>query len=367
MEQKEKVSGTQVAVLLFIFITATLTLYVPSYSAREAKESAWLAVSVIPLVYGYLTLRVVYKLGCYFPELTFYQYCEVILGKFLGKGLGVIYIVAMMATNILILREFSDFLSLTTLPLTPQIFLLTTIVALASYGAYKGLEVIVRAVQFVFIIYSISSLTIILYALTNFKVARLLPILEEGVLPIIRGSIAPASWYGQIFVVAFIFPFVNKPKELKRKGTVTLVAITVFAILDVAITVGVFGANFTSSITFPIWYLANSIALGQLVQRIESFLLVFWICGIFIKATFFSFIVGLGITQVFGFKNTKAVLSTTAVIEVVIANNFFSGASLVQFIVCYIWPTVGIVFCFFIPLLLLAIAKLRMKHRSSPN
>ena len=367
MEQKVKVSGTQVAMLLFVFVTSTITVYVPSFTAKEAKESAWLAVSVIPFVYGYLTLRLIYKLGSYFPGLTFYQYCEVILGKLLGKGLGVTYIVAMLITNILILREFSDFLMITTLPLTPKIWLLTAIAALATYGAYKGLEVIVRAVQFIFGIYFLASIITLLLALTNFQVGRLLPVLDEGVLPILRGSIAPASWYGQVFVFSFIFPFVNKPKELKKKGTITLVAVTIFATLDVVVTVGVFGANLTTVYTVPFWVLAKSIDFGDIVQRIESFLLVFWLCGIFIKAAFFSWIIGLGITQVFGFKNTKAVLSITATFEVIIANTFLRNASLIQFLVSNVWPSFGIAFCFLIPLFLLLIARVRKKQRPTPS
>ena len=37
MEQKAKITGTQIAMLMFIFVTSTITIYVPGYTATEAK------------------------------------------------------------------------------------------------------------------------------------------------------------------------------------------------------------------------------------------------------------------------------------------------------------------------------------------
>ena len=362
MEQKAKITGTQVAMLMFIFITSTMTIYVPGYTAREAKESAWLAVSVIPFAFGYLTLWTVYKLGSYFPKLTIFQYCEVIMGKFLGKSLGMAYIIFLLVMDILVAREFSNFIRVTTLPLTPRIVLLTSLAALATYGAYKGLEVISRVSQFVLGIYLLGFTVVILGALTNFNVGRLLPVMEDGLLPIIRGSIAPSSWYGEICMVAMIFPFVNKPMELKRKGMIVLVAVTLFVTLDVVVTIGVLGSGLASAYVLPFWSMARSVEIGEVVQRLESFLLVFWITGIIVKEALLSYLICLGLTQVFNFKKTKVVLSLAAIFEVFIANFILGNTTQVQTILTDFWPYFGIVFELCIPMFLLAIFKLRKKH-----
>ena len=362
MEQKAKISGTQVATILFIFVTSTITIYVPAFTAKEAKESAWLATSILPFSFGYLTLWVIYKLGNYFPKLTLFQYCEVILGKFLGKGLGIAYIIFLLVMDVLVLREFSDFLIITTLPLTPRLLLLTSIVALATYGAFQGLEVIVRAVQFILSIYLLGFMITVLFALTNFKIGRLLPIMEEGLLPIIRGSMAPASWYGEICILAILFPFVNKPAELKRKGLIALVAITLFVTVDVAITLGVFGSSLSSTLILPFWSMTRSIEIGEVFQRLESFLLVIWITGIIIKATVLSLLIGMGITQVFGLKETKVglVLGITAVSELFIADGLLGNASQVSVILSSYWPPFAMLFELIIPTLLLGIRQVKM-------
>lgn len=138
MEQKEKVSGTQVGMLMFVFVTSTIIIYVPGFTAIDAKESAWLAASLLPFSFGFLTLWVVNKLGNYFPKLTIFQYCEVILGKFLGKGLEISYIIFLLVMDALVLREFSDFIVITTLPLTPKICLLTCILFVNVTIKVKG-------------------------------------------------------------------------------------------------------------------------------------------------------------------------------------------------------------------------------------
>jgi len=362
MEQKMKISGTQVAMLLFIFVTSTILIYVPNFTAKDAKESAWIAASVLPFAFGYLTLWVICKLGSYFPKLTIFQYCEVILGKFLGKCLEITYIIVLLIMDVLVLREFSDFLIVTTLPLTPRIWLLASIVALTTYGAYKGLEVIVRAVQFILGIYLLGFLLPVLFVLTNFEGGRLLPIMEDGLLPIIRGSMVPSSWCGEIFLLAMLFPFVNKPEELKRKGFIALVAITLFVTVDVAVTIGVLGSDLTSALTLPFWAVTKSIEIGEIVQRLESFLLVFWISGIIIKATLLSYLIGLGITQVFGCKRLKAVLGISAIFELFIADVILGNASQMSVILSSYWPPFGMIFELIVPTFLLGIARLRKKH-----
>jgi len=361
MEQNVKISGTQVAMLLFVFITSTLIIFVPNYTAQAAKESAWLAVSILPFSFGYLTLWVVCKLGSYFPKLTIFQYCEVILGKFLGKGLGLAYIMYLLVMDVLVLREFSDFINITTLPLTPRLWLLASIIALALYGAYQGLEVIARAVQFILGIYVVGFSITVLMALTNFDVARLLPVMEEGLLPIIRGSIAPSSWYGEIFILATLFPFVDKSAELKKKGTIALVAITLFVTVDVIMTLGVLGADLTSKIAVPFWTVARSIEIGEVLQRLEVFLLVIWVTGVIIKASLLCYLINLGITQVLGFKKLNLVLGTTAVTQLAITNFMLGNASQVSTILSNYWPPFGITFELVIPIFLLGICWLRKK------
>lgn len=365
MEQNVKISGTQVAMLLFIFVTSTLVIYVPAITAKDAKESAWLAASILPFAFGYLTLWVVFKLGSYFPTLTIFQYTEIIIGKFLGKGLAISYIIFLIVMDTLVLREFSDFLNMTTLPLTPRIWLLTSIIVLSTYGAYQGLEVIIRAVQFIMGIYLLGFISAIILGLSNFEVGKLLPFMEEGLLPIIRGSIVPSSWYGEICILAILFPFVNKPKEIKRKGIMALVAITLFVTIDVAVTIGVLGSTLTSSFAVPLWSMARSIDLGEVLQRLESYLLVFWITGVVIKATLLSYLICLGVTQVFGFKNTKIVLGITAGLELFITDVVLGNATQMHVILTNFWPPFGMVFELAIPGFLLGIAKLRKKHRTT--
>ncbi len=362
MEQKVKISGTQLAMLLFIFVTSTLVIYVPAFTATEAKESAWLAASVLPFTFGYLTLWVIYKLGSNFPTQTIFQYGGIIVGRFLGKGLGIAYIIFLLVMDILVLREFSDFLAMTTLPLTPRLWVLFSIVGVATYGAYQGLEVIVRSVQFVFGIYLGGFATAILLGLSNFEFGRLLPIMEEGLMPIIRGSIVPSSWYGEIVILAILFPLINKPKEIKKNGLIALVAITVFVTVDVAVTIGVLGSKLTSSFAVPLWSMARSIELGEVVQRLESFLLIFWITGVVIKTTLLTYLICLGFNQVFGFKNRKVVLGGVAVFELFIGEFMLGNASQMHVILQKFWPPFGMVFELGIPAFLLAIIKLRKKN-----
>ena len=353
--------------LIFVFITSTLVIYVPAITAEDAKQSAWFAASILPFGFGYLTLLAVFKLGSYFPKLTLFQYSGLIIGKILGKGLGVAFIIFLLVMQVLVLREFADFLAMTTLPLTPRVWVLASIILLATYGAYQGLEVIVRAVQFILGIYVSGFAIAILLALSNFEIGRLLPFMEEGLGPIIRGSIVPSSWYGEIVILAILFPFINKPREIKAKGLMALIAITVFVTIDVVVTLGVLGATLTSSFAVPLWSMVRSVELGDVLQRMESFLLVFWITGVIIKATLLTYLICLGISQVFGFKNSNAILGFIAAFELFITDVALGNSTQIHIILTKYWPPFAMVFELLIPASLLGIVKLRKKHRTKLN
>lgn len=85
-------SGTQIAALLFLTTVSTVNLFIPASLAQQAGESAWLVPLIIPPLVAYIVLLLAFKLHQRFPRLTLPQYSLIILGKYLGKFVGLLYI-----------------------------------------------------------------------------------------------------------------------------------------------------------------------------------------------------------------------------------------------------------------------------------
>jgi spore germination protein KB len=346
--------------LLFLMIMATVILFVPGITAEKAKQSAWMAPLLASGV-GFISLWVVWKLGQRFPGKTLPQYSEILVGKIFGKILAGGYVLFFLTVNVLVIREFSEFLTVTLLPETPGIVLTTAIVLVGVYSAAKGIEVIARMVQIILPLFIFTLLFMLVLAAPGMELGKLLPLMEGGVLPIVRASVAPASWYGEIVVLVMLLPMVNKPKEVKRKGVLALLAAAVFLTLDTVVTLAVFGPNLTGNVVFPFWFLVRYIEFGNYLQRVESLIVVLWVAGIVLKVALFSYLVCFTTAQVLGLKKYKPVLYPAAPVQILIATYLAGNTQDLSEILDKYWPPFGLMFEVVLPVVLLAVAVVRRK------
>jgi spore germination protein (amino acid permease) len=346
--------------LLFLLIMATSILFVPGITAERAKQSAWIAAIFASLA-GFVSLGIVSKLGQRFPQHTLPQYSEILLGMTLGKIVGGAYAIYFLAVNILVIREFSEFLTNTLMPGTPGVVFSAIIVLIGAYAASKGIEVITRMAQFVLPLFVVSLVVLLGLAAPNMELGKLQPFLEGGVLPIIWGSVVPASMYGEIVVLVILLPMVNKPQEIKRKGALTLLAAVFFLTADTLIILTIFGPYLTGDLLFPFWYLAKFIEFGNYLQRMESLIVLLWVVGIVIKVDIFYYLICFTTAQVLNLKGYKSVVYPLALVQILAATFLFKNTLELSKFLSQNWPLFGLLFEVGLPLILLTVAVIRGK------
>jgi spore germination protein KB len=87
MIEKGKMSAFQVAIILYATVLATAILIVPSLTSRIAGKDLWLSPVWASLV-GFFTVYDAIQLHKLYPGETIIQYCQHMLGSFLGKVIG---------------------------------------------------------------------------------------------------------------------------------------------------------------------------------------------------------------------------------------------------------------------------------------
>lgn len=366
---QEKISGSQISTLLFILVMATGVLFVPGITARAALQSAWLVPLAIPLLVGLISLWAIHRLGQRFPEKTLIEYSPFILGKILGKGVGLLYILFFLVTNILVIREFSVFLTFTLLPETPGYVLNITVVLLAAYIVSKGVEVIARMAQFVLPLFLTSLSMLLLLSLPEMAPRKLLPFLEGGIFPVIKASPVPSAWYGEIIVLALLLPYLNKPRELPRKGVLALAWITVFLTLDILAALMVFGPQLSGVLTFPFWTLARYIEFHKSFFRLETLVVILWEAGMILKVALLYYVACLGSLQWLGGLQQLGkvsfawVLGILGGVQILAACYLVGGEIQLAAILKNVFPLFALPLEIGLPLLLLGIARLRKARR----
>ncbi|KKM10281.1 hypothetical protein SY88_14580 [Clostridiales bacterium PH28_bin88] len=361
MLERGKVTNRQAAFLLmFTTVIATAVLFVPAITAAAAKQDGWLSLLVVATTYGLVVALVIVKLGLRFPDKTLVEYAPLVLGPFLGKLVGAGYIFWFVHVNAIIVREFGDFLLSAFLPETPLMAFNIILLLLAALAVKSGLEVICRANEFIIPLFFLSLAAIVALVAHNADFSNLLPLLEKGFKPVLRGGLAPSGWRGEIVVMMMILPYINYPDKTGRYLAASVVLIGVVLSLATVMTTAVMG-GLTEHLTFPFFSLARYIAVARFLERMEVLILVMWVAGVTIKVAVFYYAAALGAGQLLGLRDYRPVVLPIGVILAAWSHGLYEDARELVVWLATIWPPYAYTFELIIPSLLLLVAVLRKK------
>lgn len=365
MLEDGRVNNRQAALLLTTVVISTAVLFVPSITAEAAKQNGWISLLLVATAYGLLVALVVVKLGGLFPGQTVVEYAPRIMGPVLGKLVGIGYILWFVHINAIIVREFGDFLLSAFMPETPLMAFNIVLLILAAWGVKGGLEVICRAGEWVFPLFITSLVIIFLGLIPDYDWSNLLPVMEEGIRPVLLGGLAPAGFRGEIVIMLMFLPYINHHKKTGRYLAVTVVLLGVLLALTTVMTSAVMG-GLTQYLTFPTFSLARFVSIAHFIERMEALILVMWVAGVTLKAAAFYYAGVLGAAQLLGLRDYRSLVLPMGLIVAVWSQSLFQNTRELVTWLTTIWPTYSYTFELVIPLLLLLVAALRKKG-GAPN
>lgn len=284
-----QISSLQMAMLMYPTIVATAILSVPSITAGYAKQDLWLS-PIIASIMGLITVFIAVKLNRIFPEHTLIEISEQIIGKIPGKILGVLFILFYLQSAGEITRAYAEFIASSFLEQTPIIIIIALMVLLCSIAVYGGLEVLGRITQLLFPLFFFPLLLLIIFLSPELDFSNMLPILENGVIPPILGSIQPSGWFTEFFIMIFLLPFLTDKKNSMKYGLLTVIAVMVTLVI-VNLTVLFVLGSATSDKVYPLMNISRYISLADFFENLEAVTMAIWIVGTFVKISVFFYVV----------------------------------------------------------------------------
>ncbi|WP_284036885.1 endospore germination permease [Neobacillus sp. 114] len=360
MLEKGKISPHQFTIMIALFIVGGSVLYVPAGLIHTAKQDAWLA-SILVVGLGLLLVYMLNALGSNFPNMNFAQYCEKILGKWLGKFVSLLYFVYFFLSTATFVRQFGDFVIIQLLRETPLLAVHILLIVIMIMGVRYGLEPFSRAIGIFFPYIFLLFVLFILSLFPMIQFHQLQPVLDNGLKPIMGAAVkALGTPYLQLVLFLMIFPAVNQTKPAKKSfllgtliGGSVLTLVTLLCILC-------FGAIFSENQQFITYVLALNINIGGFWQRIEAIMAFIWFITIYIKITlyFYGSVICMG--QILKLKEYKSLTIPlgfiTLFLSLFINKNIVESDQQAEW-----WTAFSLPFGLFIPLLLLILSKVRKK------
>ncbi|WP_158301925.1 GerAB/ArcD/ProY family transporter [Paenibacillus mesophilus] len=365
MLQKGKITIRQLTIFVMLYTVGSAILIIPSILAAKAKQDAWIA-ALIGIGLGLLVIPVYMALGKRFPNMTFAEYSEVILGKWLGKATFAIFFFYVFIIAVLTLRNIGDFLTTQIMQQTPIQAIHICVMVVVIMGVKLGLEPLARAAELFFpwVILLLMMLFVLLAPQVEMK--NMQPILEEGFFPVLKATISIFT-FPFLGTVTFlmILPAVNRIEKAGRAlftgmllGGLVLTVITVLSIT-------VLGADQVARNSFPSYAIARKINIGNFLERIEAILAIIWILTIYFRLSIMHYALVQGIAVSLRLRSHRFLTIPLGVIIVgfsifTVPNSTYLATFNKTTLPLFVF-TIGLL----LPLLLLLVAVLRKVSRAN--
>jgi len=358
MLERGKISAWQAAIVTLTHPLGTGIFVLPAFAINWAKEDAWLT-EVLVTIPALVIVFVVDKLGRMFPGQTIVQYSETILGKYLGKLVGLMMAWYFFYIGTVIIFEMASFLASAVMPETPVVVFIGVTGIAIVFTVYNGVEVIARLNVWFFSIVVVSLILITFLVAKDMNLDNFRPFLANGWKPVFYGSLAPYAWRGTIVIMAMLIPYVSQPQKVKMTYLYGSLILGLLFELNTLNNLAVFGPFEGGRISLPTVELVKMINVAGFIQHIEALLVLVWVGGVFTMSTGWFYASVLGTAQVLNLRDYRPLIIPMMVIYMVVAIiNFQSYPEFVDW-AQRPWPVFALFHQLLIPVFLLILAVIR--------
>jgi spore germination protein len=298
---KEQITASQATVIVSNFILGTGVLILPRTSVENVKTpDVWITVilgGLIAMVAGVIIV----KLSQQFPEKTFFQYSQNIVGKWFGGLLSLFMIGYFLITSGFQIRTTAEVTRLFLLEGTPVWAIIMPFMWVSLYLIIGGIHPIARLFEIIFPITIIIFFLVTFMSLETFEINNLLPVLGLGVEPVLKGIKQTALSFTGVEIMLILLAFMKQPNKAVKFVLFGTAIPLIFYVITVVMVIGALSVDGVVTRTWPTLDLIRSYEIAGLIfERFESLLLVIWIMQLFATFSISFFAAALGLSQLFG-------------------------------------------------------------------
>ncbi len=364
---KTKLSPRQLMILASGFSFGNVPLMIPSDIAGLAGPDAWLSI-LFGTAIGLLFIWIITKLGELNPDKTFFEIIQLYFGKFVGGFVAIFFILSALVLVDQLTWYMSDFIHTEFQSTLPVLVLNVLFIAVLLFALWCGVETMYRTTELLFaFLFSFIVISIIML-IPNMKPDNLLPIMEKGITPVLKGSVPflsscafPLVFLNMVYPVCF--ENVKQAKKALIKGYL-LGAFT--NLITVTGCILVMGSGLIANFRFPMFITNEEINILVIFSRIEAVTFSIYVCVSFISAFCYGYAGVFSLAQLFKIKNYKILILPVGLLLALYSKNIYKNVAYQIQWDMTVWTPLSFTLGFILPLFLLIMSVIRKKrHKNS--
>ncbi len=356
-----KINSLQFAIFVGLITVGDSILVLPTIPAIEAKQDAWLS-GILGLAIGLMVVLLHSTVGRLEPNMTLVQFNEKILGKWFGTVASLLFVSYPILTSAATLREIGDFMTTHVMPETPIQAIIILFLGITIMGTRLGLEPMARAAEMLFPLVLLLFLGFVVLLLPEAKLEKMLPVLEGGVKPVLRGSLPVIAFpFLESIVFLMILPYVNEPAKIRKSFLLGALIGGIVLNVTILLTIVVLGPDLAARHIYPSYALARKISVGRFLERVEAIIMVIWVITTYFKVTFYFYAANFGLAQLLKLKEYRMLTLPLGMILVVMALVVAPNITYYNHTIASYWPYYDFTYGLLFPLVLLGVYAVRKR------
>lgn len=251
---------------------------------RKLGADTWISMA-IGFIIGITIMLLMVYLCSKFPDKTIIEFAEVLIGKWVGRGIGIIlalyFIMAFGASANVMTLHLSEYF----LPQTPFFIICLLYTLLCMYGVFLGVEVAVRFSLVGFVMLVLINITMVTGTIADARPINLFPLMDRGLLSDIAGSIYIFGDISMaILAVGFLYPMLNKKKKVFKITFWSMVTGACMVIIWPIYEIMVLGPDLMKQTIVVCMRQIRCAQLSKYIPRYELIMVSFFTFGVFVQS-----------------------------------------------------------------------------------
>lgn len=359
---KENISNYQGICIILLFVIGSAIEYP---TAADAGKDLWISI-ILVIVFSTPIYLMYSRLQSSYPDMDLFQIVENIFGKTIGKLLSLIFIGFAFILGTIILSGVGELMITISLPETPKVLPMIFMLFLAIWISIEGIEVLGRWCGLFLLLNVPLVIFSVLLLIPQMDINNIFPIMENGISPILKGTLSAFSFpFGEVIVILLATFHLDNKKSYNKLYFLSLIisGIVIFSISFTEILV--LGEDLYLSHYSPNFSVGGKISAGDVLQNLDIIIIVATYTGSFVKLSVCLIAVSNGVSKVFGFNNYRFILVPVALL--MLNNSFIMFGNIMDIAKfdaetwLYFAPPIQ----FILPLLILIASEIKKKFKKS--
>jgi len=288
LENQEKIiiSFRQILFLAIAQLGGAAVIYLPG--VQEAGRNVWIS-NIIASIIGYIIIYCNYLPISLSSEYSMTKTLNKYWGKLLGGVANLYYLIFFFILCLLIVSDVFYFGKIT-MPETPGYVFIVFLIVPAVYAVKLGVETMARLIEFLIPLLAIIYCILFIMVIPKLDINNLQPIMSEGIRPVLSGAIPNMNFpYAQILPVAFYYKYTKtnnkRSNEFLKYTFIGIFMSTVLLTFRSLASAAAFEEATLITLTYPPFSTISLIEIGDIIERLDLFMLAIFYVTTFIKFT----------------------------------------------------------------------------------